>query len=133
MNLKDAELGDQYRVFVNQAKELVEHPTMWTMVATVIARKKPDYPPGFILGWKADTEHPVGCSNRSNTSVENVYVPSQAQYRFGMSVKPSLPVAVKLVNGVDGMPCSKCRNFYIYALPNQADGTLLCWACRNTW
>lgn len=133
MNLHGAELGDQYRIFVNQAKELVDYPTMWTMVATVIARKVPNYGPGFILGWKADTEHPVGCSNRSSTSMENVYVTNQLQYKFGMSVKPSLPVAVKLVNGIDGMPCRKCSNFYIYALPNSSDGTLLCWSCRNTW
>lgn len=31
----------------------------------------------------------------------------------------------------DGMFCCKCRAWYQYAEPNQPDGTLICFACRN--
>lgn len=31
----------------------------------------------------------------------------------------------------DGMYCRKCRTFYHFAEPNQSDGTLLCYSCRN--
>lgn len=31
----------------------------------------------------------------------------------------------------DGMFCCKCGNYYQYAEPNQADGSLICYACRN--
>ncbi len=31
----------------------------------------------------------------------------------------------------DGMFCRKCQLFYKYAEPNQPDGTLLCYSCRN--
>lgn len=31
----------------------------------------------------------------------------------------------------DGMYCRKCRTWYQYAEPNQNDGTLLCYGCRN--
>lgn len=31
----------------------------------------------------------------------------------------------------DGMFCRKCQVFYNYAEPNQSDGTLLCYSCRN--
>lgn len=31
----------------------------------------------------------------------------------------------------DGMFCRKCQVWYQYAEPNQDDGTLLCFACRN--
>lgn len=34
-------------------------------------------------------------------------------------------------NYPDGMFCRKCRSFYKYAEPNQPDGTLLCYSCRN--
>lgn len=31
----------------------------------------------------------------------------------------------------DGMFCRRCQSFYKYAEPNQSDGTLLCYSCRN--
>jgi hypothetical protein len=34
-------------------------------------------------------------------------------------------------NGIDGMVCSRCKDFYPYAEPNQPDGTLICYRCRN--
>lgn len=34
-------------------------------------------------------------------------------------------------NQPDGMFCCKCQSFYDYAEPNQVDGTLICYSCRN--
>lgn len=31
----------------------------------------------------------------------------------------------------DGMFCSKCKSWYQYSEPNQTDGSLLCYSCRN--
>ncbi len=31
----------------------------------------------------------------------------------------------------DGMFCRRCQIFFQYAEPNQPDGTLLCYSCRN--
>ena len=31
----------------------------------------------------------------------------------------------------DGMVCKKCKSFYDFAEPNQSDGTLLCYTCRQ--
>jgi hypothetical protein len=31
----------------------------------------------------------------------------------------------------DGMLCKKCKVFYEFAEPNQKDGSLLCYSCRN--
>lgn len=31
----------------------------------------------------------------------------------------------------DGMFCRKCQVWYQYAEPNQEDGSLLCYSCRN--
>jgi hypothetical protein len=31
---------------------------------------------------------------------------------------------------LDGMVCSKCKDFFQMASPNQPDGTLICYACR---
>ncbi len=33
----------------------------------------------------------------------------------------------------DGCTCKKCKEFYPYAEPNQEDGTLICYGCRNRW
>jgi len=32
---------------------------------------------------------------------------------------------------LDGMFCINCGNYYQYAEPNQPDGSLICYACRN--
>lgn len=32
---------------------------------------------------------------------------------------------------LDGLRCSKCEEFHAMAEPNQEDGTLVCWSCRN--
>lgn len=38
----------------------------------------------------------------------------------------------RLVNAKgDGCFCTKCNNFYPMAQPNQSDGTLICYSCRN--
>lgn len=31
----------------------------------------------------------------------------------------------------DGCFCKKCKDFFPYAEPNQKDGTLICYSCRN--
>lgn len=31
----------------------------------------------------------------------------------------------------DGCDCVKCKEFYPFAEPNQEDGTLICFSCRN--
>lgn len=31
----------------------------------------------------------------------------------------------------DGCICEKCEEYYPYAVPNQSDGTLICWSCRH--
>lgn len=34
----------------------------------------------------------------------------------------------------DGCKCTKCKEFYPYAVANQSDGTLICYSCRdNPW
>lgn len=38
---------------------------------------------------------------------------------------------LKKQKGPDGMFCRKCRSWYQFAEPNQVDGTLLCYSCRN--
>lgn len=32
---------------------------------------------------------------------------------------------------LDGMFCTKCKEFYEYASANQKNGTLICWTCRT--
>ncbi len=132
MDLSAAQLGDQYRIFVDESGNILSSPSMHTMVATVIATKKPGFGTDVILGWVKEQPHPLDAKPRSSISSENDYVPNQASYSYGKLVKRSLPVAIQIVNGLDGFPCSRCTNFYPYALPNQKDGTLVCWSCRNS-
>lgn len=133
MDLKNAQLGDQYRIFVDSSGQVTDRPGMKTMLATVIATKKPRVGSGLILGWKKNEEHPSNASPRSNPSEENDYVPNHALFVYGKSVNRSLPIAVQIFNGLDGFPCKNCQTFFPQALANQNDGTLICWSCRNRW
>lgn len=132
MDLSQAKLGDQYRIFLDEGGNILPSPSMRTLVATVIGTKKPGYGTDILLGWLTKESAPSNSRDRSQTSLENDYVPNQASYKRGITVKRSLPVAIKIINGLDGFPCKRCTNFFPYALPNQSDGTLICWSCRNT-
>lgn len=48
---------------------------------------------------------------------------------YGISIPPLEEKAV--VKPKDGCQCKKCLEMYPYAEPNQEDGSLICWACRN--
>jgi hypothetical protein len=37
----------------------------------------------------------------------------------------------KYKKGLDGFYCCKCTNFFQFAEPNQEDGTLICYSCRQ--
>ena len=37
----------------------------------------------------------------------------------------------KISSILDGLFCAKCHEFYMMAEPNQEDGTLICWSCRQ--
>jgi hypothetical protein len=132
MDLSQAKLGDQYRIFVDSSGNILPSPSMNTLVATVIATKKPGYGTDIILGWMTKEESPSNARDRNQPSLENDYVPNQALYKRGITVKRIMQVAIKIINGLDGFPCKRCTNFFPYALPNQSDGTLICWSCRNT-
>jgi hypothetical protein len=37
----------------------------------------------------------------------------------------------KVINKMDGCVCKKCKEFYHQSQPNQPDGSMICWLCRN--
>ena len=37
----------------------------------------------------------------------------------------------KVSSQIDGCACTRCREFFHMAEPNQENGTLICWQCRN--
>ena len=134
MDLSKAQLGEEYRIFVDASGNLSGIPSMDTLIATVIATKKKGMSSNdLILGWRADQKHPTDVTERKNPSTENDYVPNQALFTYGKAVKRTMLVAVHIINGLDGFPCKKCSTFYPQALPNQKDGSLICWSCRNRW
>lgn len=49
-------------------------------------------------------------------------------YGYGI---PAETKAVKPKDDRDGCDCTKCKEFYPFAEPNQEDGTLICFSCRN--
>jgi hypothetical protein len=47
------------------------------------------------------------------------------------SVESTTPVEDIKTDSKEGCTCTKCKEFYEFATPNQPDKTLICWACRN--
>ena len=41
------------------------------------------------------------------------------------------PSSQKKKRDPDGCFCVKCKEFFPYAEPNQTNGTMKCWSCRN--
>jgi hypothetical protein len=37
----------------------------------------------------------------------------------------------KIKSQIDGCACVTCKNFYHQAVPNQENGSLICWSCRS--
>lgn len=37
----------------------------------------------------------------------------------------------RVVSTLDGCHCAECEEFFKYAVPNQEDGTLVCYSCRR--
>lgn len=37
---------------------------------------------------------------------------------------------VRICSKIDGMSCCECEEFYSMSVPNQEDGTLVCFSCR---
>lgn len=46
-----------------------------------------------------------------------------------VSTDSSKPTIIK--DDRDGCDCKTCKNFFQFAEPNQADGSMICWSCRN--
>ncbi len=52
-------------------------------------------------------------------------------YNITIPPMPKKVAKVKPNDGRDGCDCVRCKEFYPFAEPNQEDGTLICFACRN--
>lgn len=130
LDLRDARPGDQYRVYIDADKQMTSTPGLNTILATVVATSETDKS-YVLLGWKEGQEMPSNVISRSSTSAGNTYAKRQEEYVFGRTVYRTQKVAIQIINGLDGFPCSRCTNFYAYAVPNRPDGTLLCWSCRD--
>jgi hypothetical protein len=37
----------------------------------------------------------------------------------------------KITSKIDGCSCSRCKEFFHMAEPNQPDGSMICWQCRK--
>lgn len=57
-------------------------------------------------------------------NIDKRFIDEQVSY-----VEESLIYKVNSI--MDGCFCCRCREFYYQAEPNQLDGTLICWSCRD--
>lgn len=134
MNLKNAALGEQYNLFIDAHNIIINNVSPFLLAATVLATKKPEFQHGIvILGWKENQKIPYGAIPRLNISPENDYVSNEKEFKYALAVSLNLIVAGKITahDIFDGQACCKCKNYFKYAAPNQADNTFMCWQCRN--
>lgn len=80
----------------------------------------------------------ASCNSGSNSiALPNgniVTIPYSNGWYYNITIPP-MPkkeaAKVKPKDGRDGCDCTKCKEFYPFAEPNQEDGTLICFSCRN--
>lgn len=77
-------------------------------------------PPYIMIKGSSPLDH-VLCRK---LNIDAKFLGSHAVYIFA-----GLICQVKHI--VDGLACVKCQDFFQMAEPNQEDGTLVCWSCRD--
>ncbi len=53
------------------------------------------------------------------------------QFLDGTMLYLTSNMIAKVVSSLDGCHCVECEEFFKYAVPNQEDGTLVCYSCRR--
>lgn len=67
---------------------------------------------------------------------DSVFTEHHTNPMYFKKSKKEIPLMQKnIVRAQDGEYCRMCKDFYSMAVSNQQDGTLVCWACRdsNRW
>ena len=72
--------------------------------------------------WKIEQSHMEDCN------ISNKYKGRKA---IAVPIEKISKVIRKTPVEQDGMICAKCNEFHYMAGPNQSDGTLICYSCRN--
>jgi hypothetical protein len=50
---------------------------------------------------------------------------------YNITIPPMAEKTKVKISDKEGCDCIKCKEYYPYAEPNQEDGTLICFSCRN--
>ena len=144
MDLKKAKLGEKYKFYVDGFGAIANTSTLFVKAATIIGKfKTSDI---IIIGWKVGDDMPLCGIHQRNIQQLNRnmvdYVSDIVDYVYGMDVsenhivhdkvepisKPKAPIKISAINGLN---CKRCNEYYQYAEGNQADGTLICYTCRQ--
>lgn len=115
-----------------------------------VGPKGPCGPSGCPTGPTGPTGLPIpnctvggGTGASCNTGSNNVALPngtivtipySSNGWYYNITIPPMPKEEItkaKPKDGRDGCDCIKCKEFYPFAEPNQKDGTLICFSCRN--
>lgn len=91
-----------------------------------------DYIDDLLVDYLFDEEEKNAKCNGSGKTKACAGKPSTKSVSSGDSTKscetgPDKPVKYE----GDGLNCGKCGNFYPFSEPNQKDGSLICYSCRN--
>lgn len=73
----------------------------------------------------------IGAVVPTTPGITVTVLPGQ-QLTFSFS-DPDVENPVEKKKDSEGCACKKCLELYPYAEPNQEDGTLICYACRQGW
>ena len=137
MNLSNAKLGERYNFFLDEENCVVGNLSSSTITGTVIGIQDSG---DLIIGWKSNGVYPTNAWNRGVKVLTTVYVSNESEYDLVAAYPTNLQVHSKVSDNVrsgissvssDGLACKRCLEYYQYAVPNQKDGSLLCYSCRN--
>jgi formylmethanofuran dehydrogenase subunit E len=64
---------------------------------------------------------------------EEIFYGEQISFDWVSDLADAMNASSKKKRDKDGCFCDKCKEFYPYAEPNQANDTLICYSCRHPW
>jgi hypothetical protein len=137
MTFENAQPGEQYLIWVNVNNYVTAMGNKGhrQIPCTVIGYRK--HCQDILVGWKNGERTPIDSSKNWTTTdlvSGHLDLTSFTLYKSCSRHRGNMELIAKGVGPIisaAGAHCHKCRDFNPYAIPNQADGSFVCYGCRS--
>jgi len=146
MQIQSPKLKDKFHIYVDVDGYTNKAPTNKTIPATIVGVGKnitnaQNY---LVFAWKDGENYPINARPSTHQFIHLLGMAGYEvadninDYAFILELVKTIEVESKIGSAIEtvsktkgGLFCADCKNFFDYAVPNQKNGTLICWSCRS--